>query len=70
MLGLILITHGLQGVVVADLYQQADQIEAILQNYDPDKAGTIATGTQRIDLRQWIFELLQFPPGALQLSQQ
>jgi len=59
-----------QNAVIADLYRQGDQIEAVVLNYDPEKAGTIDAGEQQIALPQSVFTLLPFPRLSLKLPLQ
>ncbi len=59
-----------QDAVIADLYRQGDQIEAVVLNYDPAKAGTINVGAQQIALPQSTFTLLPFPSSSLNLPLQ
>jgi len=50
-----------QNAVIADLYRQGDQIEAVVLNYDPAKSGVIQAGTQQIDLPHNVFKLMTLP---------
>jgi len=56
--------------VVVDLYRQGDQIEAVVLNYDPTKAGTINVGAQQITLPQSVFMLLPLSRSSLKLPVQ
>ncbi len=59
-----------QNALIADLYPQGDQIEAVILNYDPTKAGTINLGAQQITLPQSVFTLLPFSRASLELPPQ
>jgi hypothetical protein len=59
-----------QDAVVADLYRQGDQIEAVVLKYDPAKTGTIRVGTQQITVPQSAFTLLPLSASLLKLPAQ
>ncbi len=59
-----------QEAVVADLYREGDQIEAVVLKYDPAKTGTINIDTQQITVPQSAFTLLPLSPSLLKLSAQ
>src|SRR5260221_1382168 len=45
----------IQNALIADLYPQGDQIEAVILNYDPTKGGTIYLCAQQNALPQSVF---------------
>lgn len=57
-----------QSAVVADLYRQGDQIDAVVLNYDPAKTGTINVGEQKITLPQSALTLMHLPSLELPLQ--
>jgi glycosyl hydrolase family 38 len=59
-----------QNAVVADLYRQGDQIEAVVLKYDPAKTGTINIGTQQITVPQSAFTLLPLSSSLIKLPAQ
>lgn len=59
-----------QDAVVADLYRQGDQIEAVVLKYDPAKTGTINIGTQQITVPQSAFRLLPLSSSLIKLPAQ
>ena len=56
-----------QNALIADLYLQGDQIEAVVLSYDPAKTGTMQIGAQQINLPQSPFTLLPFSASAIRL---
>jgi len=59
-----------QNAVITDIYPQGDQIEAVVLNYDPTKAGTINLGAQQIAVSPSVFTLLSFSRSSLKLPLQ
>jgi hypothetical protein len=59
-----------QNAVITDLYPQGDQIEAVVLNYNPTKAGTINIGAQQIAVPPSVFTLLSFSRSSLKLPLQ
>ncbi|HQV92872.1 MAG TPA: glycoside hydrolase family 38 C-terminal domain-containing protein [Anaerolineales bacterium] len=49
--------------IVADLYQEGDQVMAVVLDYDPMNGGMIQVGEQTIALPQGVFTLMQLPLG-------
>jgi len=47
-----------QGAVIADLYPQGDQVDAVILNYEPAKDGIIHVGAQQISLPPGAFTIL------------
>jgi hypothetical protein len=59
-----------QNALITDLYPQGDQIEAVVLNYDPTKAGTINLGVQQIAVPPGLFTLLSLSRSSLKLPLQ
>ncbi len=59
-----------QEAVVADLYREGDQIEAVVLKYDPAKTGTINIDTQQITVPQSAFTLLPLSASLIKLPAQ
>jgi len=59
-----------QNAVIADLYPQGNQIEAVVLNYDPTKAGTINLGAQQIAVPPSVFMLMPLPTSSLEFPPQ
>jgi hypothetical protein len=59
-----------QEAVVADLYREGDQIEAVVLKYDPAKTGTINIDTQQITVPQSAFTLLPLSASPIKLPAQ
>lgn len=57
-----------QGAVIADLYRQGDQIEAVILNYNPIDAASIRMGNRTITLPQSVFTLQSLPSLELPLQ--
>ena len=56
-----------QDAVIADLYQEGNQIEAIVLDYDPNKTATIQLKDQQIALPQNVFTLMPLSSSSLNL---
>jgi hypothetical protein len=50
-----------QDAVIADLYRQGDQLEAVILNYGPTGSASVQIGNQRIALPQSVFTLMPLP---------
>ncbi len=59
-----------QNAVIADLYRQGDQIEAVVLDYDPMNVGVIQVREKEIALPQSVFTLMLLSPSSLGISQQ
>ena len=59
-----------QNTVIADLYRQGDQIEAVTLNYNPTVFASIQIGEQRITLPQNVFTLIPLSPSPLKIPVQ
>jgi hypothetical protein len=51
--------------IVADLYRQGGQIEAVILNYNPTAPGSIQVGGQDIALPQSVFTVMPVSPSTL-----
>lgn len=59
-----------KNTVVADLYHQGDQIEAVVLNYNPTVPASIQVGREQIALPQSVFALVPFSSSPLTLLAQ
>ncbi|HEX6271368.1 MAG TPA: glycoside hydrolase family 38 C-terminal domain-containing protein, partial [Anaerolineales bacterium] len=50
-----------QDAVIADLYRQGDQLEAVVLNYSPTGSASVQVRNQRIALPQSVFTLMPLP---------
>jgi hypothetical protein len=50
-----------QDAVIADLYRQGDQLEAVVLNYSPTSSASVQIGNQRIALPQSVFTMMHLP---------
>ncbi|HEX9838733.1 MAG TPA: glycoside hydrolase family 38 C-terminal domain-containing protein [Anaerolineales bacterium] len=54
-----------EGALIADLYQEEDQMIAIVLDYDPATAGVIRIGEEQVPLPKSVFTLMPLPPSSL-----
>ncbi len=59
-----------ENAIVADLYRQGDQIEAVILDYNPTDSATLQAGGQLIPLPQSLFTLIPLSPSSLKLPLQ
>ena len=59
-----------QNAIIADLYQNRDQIEAVILDYDPAHSAALQTQGQLIPLPQSVFTLMPLSPSSLGLPLQ
>jgi len=59
-----------RGAIVADLYREAQQVTAVILDYDPGNGGVIQVGEEQASLTQGVFTWLPLSPSSLEIPLQ